>query len=112
MPNASKTNIIVEREHLDFAERVFSGSGITILPEGHKYLRHAIGSKEFIQQHVLKTSDGWISELEPLSAFAAFTHSSIPKWNYMLRVTDCIPDEIKRNLKQNTVFAKADWWSD
>ena len=100
-PNASKTKLIVKRENLDFAERVFYGKVITISAEGHKYLRCPIGSKKIIEQHVLKTSDGWISELESLSHipetqphcdFAAFTHSFIPKWNYMMRVIDCSQD--------------------
>ena len=56
-PNASNTKLVVKREHLDFAERAFSESCLTILLEGHKNLSCPIGSKKFIQQ-VLKTSDG------------------------------------------------------
>ena len=60
--NACKTKLIVKREHLDFAERVFSGSVITILAEGHKHIGCPIASKKIIEQHVLKPSDGWINE--------------------------------------------------
>ena len=38
VPNASETKLIVKHKYLNFAERVFSGSGLTILTEEHKYL--------------------------------------------------------------------------
>ena len=75
-----------------------------ILTEGHNYLGCAISRGKFFDFLDLKNWDGWISELESLShiaetqshcAFAAFTHSFIPKWNYMMRVIDCSQDEFK-----------------
>ena len=60
----SNTNLIVKNEHLDFAELAFSGSCIKILVEAHKYTVNPISGKNFFEQHVLKTLDGWISKLE------------------------------------------------
>ena len=43
---------------LVFVERVFSGSSIKMLTEGHKYLGCLIGRDNFEQRYLLKKLDG------------------------------------------------------
>ena len=68
-----------------------------MLSEEHKYVGCPIGKQKCVEQHLLKTSDGWISEFESLShiaeiqpycALAAFTHSFVPKGIYMMKLID------------------------
>lgn len=56
---------------------------------------------------VRQKTDEWMEDLDklvqvatiqPHCAYAAFTHSFVPKWNYMMRVMDFEPEELASNL--------------
>ena len=105
--NPKKTKLLVKEDVLEEATLVFAGTGVTIVSEGHKYLGCPIGTEEFVRDFVQKRTDKWIDDLEklvkvaeiqPQCAYAAFTHSFVPKWNYLLRVLDFEPEELARNL--------------
>ena len=56
-----------------------------------------MGTLSFVQTFVQRKVEGWVREVEklskfaetqPHSAYAAFTHGLMSKWNYLLRVVD------------------------
>ena len=96
-PNGSKTHILTKPHTTECAYDIFKGAGISILTEGKTYLGGALDSTPFITQFMERKVQGWIDELNTLSAiaktqphaaFPAFTHGLCYKWNYALRVTD------------------------
>ncbi len=93
-PNSVKTHILVKSQHVDKAKEVFKDTAITISEEGKRYLGGAMGTTFFVQQYIQRKVEGWVKEEEKLSkfaetqphtAYAAFTHGLISKWNYLLR---------------------------
>ena len=96
-PNSVKTHILTKPHTAESAKEIFKDTGISILTEGEKYLGGALGSIPFILQFMERKVQGWVDELNTLSAiaktqlhaaFAAFTHGLCSKWNYALRVTN------------------------
>ena len=76
---------------------MFKDTSITISEEGERYLGGAVGTLSFVQTFVQRKVEGWVREVEklskfaetqPHSAYAAFTHGLMSKWNYLLRVVD------------------------
>ena len=55
-----------------------------------------MGTPSFVQTFVQQQVEGWVkvlklskfAETQPHSAYAAFTHGLMSKWNYLLRVVD------------------------
>ena len=96
-PNGSKTHILVKPQYINKAKKLFKDTSITISEEGERYLGGAVGTLSFVQTFVQRKVEGWVREVEklskfaktqPHSAYAAFTHGLMSKWNYLLRVVD------------------------
>ena len=107
-PNSSKTCILAKEHTAELAHEVFVGTGISISAQGKRYLGGALGSSSFIKQYMERKVEGWINELNTLSAiaktqphaaFAAFTHGLHSKWSYVLRVIDLDEDTSKDLLQ-------------
>ena len=76
---------------------MFKDTSITISEEEKRYLGGAMGTPSFVQTFVQRKVEGWVKEVlklskfaetQPHSAYAAFTHGLMSKWNYLLRVVD------------------------
>ena len=96
-PNGSKTHILVKPQYINKAKKLFKDTSITISEEGERYLGGAVGTLSFVQTFVQRKVEGWVREVEklskfaetqPHSAYAAFTHGLMSKWNYLLCVVD------------------------
>ena len=107
-PNSSKTCILAKEHTAELAHEVFVGTGISISAQGKRYLGGALGSSSFIKQYMERKVEGWINELNTLSAiaktqphaaFAAFTYGLYSKWSYVLRVIDLDEDTLKDLLQ-------------
>eukprot|EP00116_Pleurobrachia_bachei_P012166 sb/3472428/ len=97
-PNAKKSWLIVKKEHLEVAEKIFGETDINLTTEGQRYLGTAIGTDAFVETFVEDKIKTWIEELEKLSevaltnpqgAYAAYTFA----WLYLMRTTP--------NVKEN-----------
>ena len=97
-PNATKTWIVVEEEHLEEAKQLFQETGVSITADGKRHLGAAIGTPHFAAGYVQQKVAEWVGEVERLSsiavtqphaAYAAFTHGLKHKWTYLIRT---IPD--------------------
>jgi len=51
-PNASKSWLVVKREHVQQAIEIFQGTNVNVPSEGRKHLSAAIGSVEHKENHV------------------------------------------------------------
>ena len=95
-PNSAKTHILVKSQHIDKAKEIFKDTAIRVSEEGKQYLGGAMGTTTFVQQFVQRKVKGWVKEVERLSkfaahaAYAAFTLGLMSRWNYLLRVIDCM----------------------
>ena len=95
-PLYAKTHMMVKPQYINKAKKLFKDTSITISEEGERYLGGAVG-QSFVQTFVQRKVEGWVREVEklskfaetqPHSAYAAFTHGLMSKWNYLLRVVD------------------------
>ena len=107
-PKASKTILIVKREHLAKAKEVFENTQIKILDggardedNGHRDLGAAIGSSAFVEKHLKERVSEWAKELEtladialtqPHAAHAAYTFGLKSRWVYLQRTMQTLPD--------------------
>ena len=101
----SKSWLIVKPSHVEYATRVFAGSGLQITTEGQRHLGAVIGSAEFKEEYVTEKIDMWISELEMLEkvvkiephiAYCAFVFGIQHRYTYLLRTIPGISDNLKR----------------
>ncbi len=91
-PNAMKTWLVTEEEHLTTAITQFANEGVNITSEGRPYLGAALGKPEFVFSYVRnKVQSSIVDKLstiattQPHAAYAAFTHGLSNKWTYLLR---------------------------
>ena len=98
-PKAAKTFIIVKPEFLESARAIFQGSGVQVTANGQHHLGAAIGSCGFAEKHVAEKVKLWSEEIcvlslfaqmHPHSAYAAFTHGIVHKWNFLMRTVQSI----------------------
>ena len=97
-PNATKTWLVTKKDYLPAATAIFTGTNVNVTSEGRPLLGAAIGTREFIHQHVMKKVYEWSQEIEnlttiaqtqPHAAYAAYTHGMVSKWSYLSRI---VPD--------------------
>ena len=93
-----KTWLVTKKDYLPAATAIFTGTKVNVTSEGRPLLGAAIGTREFIHQHVMKKVHEWSQEIENLStiaqtqphaAYAAYTHGMVSKWSYLSRI---VPD--------------------
>ena len=85
---------------------MFQQSGVNITNSGRKYSGAALGNLEFIHEYVERKVKEWISELEVLSsigrrdphaaysAYSAFTHGLVGKWQYIMRTIPSLSKQL------------------
>ena len=95
--NAKKSWLIVKGGNIDAATAHFENTNINITAEGRKYLRAALGTKDFCDTFLKNKVENWTKEIEHLSviaktqphaAYSAFTHGVSSKWTYMARTNN------------------------
>jgi hypothetical protein len=69
-PNPSKTHLVVKSEFEEEAIKVFEGTGIKVISEGHEMLGSAIGSRDFVQTFTAEKIDVFVIEIENLAKIA------------------------------------------
>ena len=94
--NPSKTWLVTKDSHLQNAAKIFAGSGVNITPNGRPYLGAALGSPDFIEEHLRSKVGEWTSSItllseiaksQPHAAYSALVHGLSSKWSYLSRVT-------------------------
>ena len=90
-PIAAKTCIITRA--------IFQGSGVQVTANGQRHLGAAIGSCCFAEEYMAEKVKLWSEEIRVLSRFAqmhphsaytAFTHGVVHKWNFLMRTVQSI----------------------
>ena len=61
--NPSKTWLVTKDLHLQNAVKTFAGSGVNITPNGRPYLGAALGSPDFIEEHLRSKVGDWTSSI-------------------------------------------------
>ena len=94
--NPSKTWLVTKDTHIHEAATIFTNSGVNITPNGRPYLGAALGSTEFIEEHLNSKVQAWSSKIamlgeiaksQPHAAYSALVHGLSSKWTYLSRVT-------------------------
>ena len=62
-PNAQKSWLLVKKEFLSDAKRVFSGSGVNIATEGKSYLGAPLGTTSSKESSIAAKVDHWVKEI-------------------------------------------------
>jgi len=95
-PKAAKTGVIVKPHFLDSAKEIFKGSGIQATAHGSA---SSIGIRCFAKEYVAEKVQLWSEEIHtlsnfaqkhPHSAYSAFTHGVVHKWNFLMRTIKSI----------------------
>ena len=103
-PNPQKTVLVVKKEYLDYANDLFSGSGISITTEGKQVLGSPIGLESFVSTQVNEKVQVWIKDVmklaeiaqtQPQAAYSAFIHGISSKWTYFFRTSPINPVSLK-----------------
>ena len=72
--NIAKTWLVVKKEYLASAQRIFDSSGIQITSAGRPYLGAAIGSQDYIRDYTQDHISQWAQGLSQLSSIVAMLH--------------------------------------
>ena len=100
-PNAEKSWIVVKDGNLEEAKEVFQNTAINITTEGRRHLGSALGSTSFVENFVQMKIESWVGEIQslaeiaatqPHAAYAAYTHYTMNKWNFLMRTIPGITD--------------------
>ena len=100
----SKSWLIVKKEKLADAERIFEGAGVKITTAGKKHLGAAIGTIDYRQEFVSNLVNKWIAQIETLSkiatfephtAYVAFTSCIRHRYTYYMRTIPDIAELLK-----------------
>ena len=77
-------------------KQLFQDTNVQITCHGQRYLGAAIGTWLFTEEYASKKVKTWsdelltlssIAESHPHSAYCAFVHGVVPKWNYVYNAT-------------------------
>ena len=86
---------MTKETHRETAINIFASSGVNITSSGRPYLGAAIGSEQFVEEHVKSKVGSWLSNItllseiaksQPQAAFSALTHGLLNKWTYFSHV--------------------------
>ena len=98
-PNAIKTYLIVKPDFCDAATTLFQDTNVQITCFGQRHLGAAIGTRSFTEEYVSKKVKSWCDEIltlstiaktHPHSAYGAFVHGILHKWNYVMRTIESV----------------------
>ena len=93
-PNPSKSILVVKPQFLDEAIRIFDGTGVTIQPDGARYLGAAIGTPAFVTSYLQQKVEEWSTQVhrlsqyaitEPQAAYSAYVYGLQSKWTFLCR---------------------------
>ena len=82
-------------------KEAFKGTAINVTVQGQRHLGAAIGSREYVEEHVNDKVTSWISEItklaefavtQPQGSYAAYTFGLKHRWTYFLRTLPDIQD--------------------
>ena len=62
--------LVVKEAHLAEAERLFSGTNVSITSEGPRYLGAAVGTPQFVEAYARSKINGWRAKVEKLAVIA------------------------------------------
>ena len=101
--NPVKTWLVTKDKHLENAKTIFTNSGVNITPNGRPYLGAALGTPDFIEDHLSSKVRAWslsvttlseIAKTQPHAAYSALVHGLLSKWSYLCRVTPNISHQL------------------
>ena len=96
-PNAKKMWLVVKKQFLDFACKLFSDTSVNITTDGRLYLGAAVGSQAYVADYIPSKVSSWADQLEVLNISHLFQPLEIWVRNYFISyVTGCSDHE--RNL--------------
>ena len=72
-PNAIKTHLIVKKQFLNNAKRLFEGTNVNITVQGKRHLGAAIESREYTEKYVGDKVKTWTQEVFLLAEIATLT---------------------------------------
>jgi len=94
--NPPKAWLVTKDSYLQNAVKIFAGSGVNITPNGRPYLGAALGSPDFIEEHLRSKVGEWTSSItllseiaksQPHAAYSALVRGLSSRWSYLSRVT-------------------------
>jgi len=118
--NPPKTWLVTKDSYLQNAVKIFAGSGVNITPNGRPYLGAALGSPDFIEEHLRSKVEEWTSNItflseiaksQPHAAYSALVHGLSSRWSYLSRVTPNISHlfDSTRYRLENTAATHHHW---
>ena len=103
-PNASKTWLVIKKEHESAAVALFGDTDVKITSEGRPHLGAPLGSPEYVSSFISEKIQLWAKELkllsaiattQPHAAYAAYTHGLTGKWLHLARTVPSISSHLK-----------------
>eukprot|EP00919_Chromeraceae_sp_WS-2016_P006955 GHVR01016272.1.p1 GENE.GHVR01016272.1~~GHVR01016272.1.p1 ORF type:complete len:413 (+),score=49.68 GHVR01016272.1:216-1454(+) len=94
-PQPTKTYLVVHHTYVAEAERLFAGTGVTVVTH-HRILGGVLGDDSECERYVKQKVQHWddalqvlssIAEEHPQAAYAAYTQSFSQLWTYLQRIT-------------------------
>ena len=107
-------------QHFDLAKKVFMGTNVQITCHGHRHLGVAIGTRSFTEEYVSEKVKIWSNEIfalsaiaktHPHSAYSAFVHGVIHKWNYVMQTIEsigCLLQPLEKAIHEHFIPALHD----
>ncbi len=100
-PSKCKQDLIVKKQFLDKAKRLFEGTNVNITVQGKRHLEATIGSREYTKRYVGDKVKMWTQEMlllaeiatsQPHATYAAFVHGLSSCWTYLSRTIPEVSD--------------------
>ena len=116
-PLATKTILIVKKEHEEKAKRVFQNTQICITTEGERHMGAVIGSNEFKVQYIENKVAKWVQDVETLAkigldepqlAYSSFTKAVSHRWTYVQRTVpniSCLFEPLEHVIRESFIPA-------
>ena len=104
-PEASKSWLIVKKDKIEEATKLFKSCQIKITSDGKKHLGAVIGSISYKKQYVNNKVENWINEIrilsqiaktEPQAAYSCFTSGWKHKLTYFMRTIPGISELLQK----------------
>ena len=102
--NANKTWLITKEQYTSQARELFRDSEVNITSQGRPYLGAALGTLDFVKQHVTEKVNEWKEELtqlacvastQPHASYAAFVRGYIHKFTYLCRTNPNVEQQLQ-----------------
>ncbi len=91
-PKASETWLITKKDcNAEANYTLFTGTGVNVTTNGRRYLRVAIGSREYVTTHTEWKVKEWVKSLARIATTQPFLlspHGLMSKWTYISHTID------------------------